>query len=404
MNVALVDYSGHAFSVQLSRELARRGHNVLHLYFLEFPSPKGRLTIGADDPPTLVIEAVSLAKPFAKYSYAQRLLQEHAVGRAFAKRVSAFCPDVVIGCNLPLDTLQIIAKAAKRRNAAFVFWQQDIYSDAIERILGKKFGWIGTAIGYRYKSLERSVLRLSDVIVAISEDFVTYDHNEFGIQKTGLHVVENWAPLAEIPMRPKDNAWSRAHGLNDKNVVLYTGTLGMKHDPGLILAAAEALRHRSDTVVVVASDGPTADGLKRQAAERTLDTLRVIGFQSFGDYPDVLGSGDVLISILEADAGVFSVPSKTLSYLCAGRALVLSAPASNLASRIVSGNGAGKNVDSGDSAGFIAAIEHFLDNPTACQQAGRNGRAYAEKTFDIAAIGDRFETILDSARRVAAGR
>ena len=47
----------------------------------------------------------------------------------------------------------------------------------------------------------------------------------------------------------------------------------------------------------------------------------------------MLASATVLIGILEEDAGVFSVPSKVLSYLCAGRPIVLCAPAENLASR-----------------------------------------------------------------------
>ena len=45
-----------------------------------------------------------------------------------------------------------------------------------------------------------------------------------------------------------------------------------------------------------------------------MKSLRFMGFQPFEALPDVLGSADVLVAILEADAGVFSVPSKVLSY------------------------------------------------------------------------------------------
>ena len=55
-------------------------------------------------------------------------------------------------------------------------------------------------------------------------------------------------------------------------------------------------------------------------------SLRCLGFQPFEVLPDVLGSADVLVAILEPDAGVFSVPSKVLSYFCAGRPVLLAVP------------------------------------------------------------------------------
>jgi hypothetical protein len=36
MRILISDYSGHPFQVQLSRELARRGHGVTHSYSTGF--------------------------------------------------------------------------------------------------------------------------------------------------------------------------------------------------------------------------------------------------------------------------------------------------------------------------------------------------------------------------------
>src|SRR5438309_10385705 len=90
LRIVLCDYSGHPFQVQLSRELARRGHDVLHLHFADFLTPKGRLAVGPDDPPTLAIEAVSLDRPFAKNSLFRRYFQEIEIGRRIARRVVSF--------------------------------------------------------------------------------------------------------------------------------------------------------------------------------------------------------------------------------------------------------------------------------------------------------------------------
>ena len=72
----------------------------------------------------------------------------------------------------------------------------------------------------------------------------------------------------------------------------------------------------------------------------------------------------------------------------------LSAPAENLASRTVTAAGAGVAVSAGDANGFSSAVVAFLIDADRRARAGRNGRAYAERTFEIRAIADRFEGIL----------
>jgi glycosyltransferase involved in cell wall biosynthesis len=241
------------------------------------------------------------------------------------------------------------------------------------------------------------VARSSDAVVAISPDFVSVLAEDFGVPRARIHVIENWAPLEEISPRPKSNSWSRAHGFADRDVVLYSGTLGMKHDPELILSLAGALRHRSGTEVVVASEGPEAQWISEQAGARGLTHLRVIGFQPYETYPDLLGAADVLLAILEPDAGVFSVPSKMLSYVCAGRAIVLSAPQENLASRIIRQAEAGIFIRPGEREDLTVAVKSLLADPVIRSRMGAAGRAWAERHFCVETIADRFETVLSGA-------
>lgn len=396
MRICISDYSGHPFQAQLSRELARRGHDVLHLHFSEFQTPKGRLKVEASDPPTLAIEAVSLGRPFAKYQLIKRRQQEIEVGKLFAQRIARHRPDILIACNLPLDTLNVIRKWCSDASCPFVFWQQDIYSRAINDILGRKFGRLGRVIGRYYHHVERRAAKDSAAVVVIAEDFRSILEREFHIPGRKIHTIENWAPLDEIVPRPKINPWSTANKLADHDVVLYTGTIGMKHNPAQILALAQRLQSRERTVVVVVSEGPAADWLAAQGLQAGIVTLRILPFQPFEVYSDVLASSDVLISILEPEAGVFSVPSKVLSYLCSERPIVLSAPGENLASKIIGGAGAGIAVPAGDTSAFVNAVTMLLDNPGQRAQSAKGGRSYAERTFDVARIGDRFETILHS--------
>ena len=395
LKIALCDYSGHPFQLQLSRALARRGHEVLHLHFLEFQTPKGLLSKAPDDPENFQVEAVSLGRRFAKHKFVLRRAQEIEVGARFAARISAFAPDTVVGCNLPLDALSKVMAASRAPGVSFVFWQQDIYSVAIAKILAKKLGFLGMAVGAHYRAVERRALLKSDAVVAISPDFVPELTLVFGVDPARVHVIENWAPLEEIRLLPKDNAWSRALGLHRPKRVLYTGTLGMKHDPALLLRLARTLEKRTDAALIVTSEGPAAEWLKREG--KNCPALCVMPFQPYAVYPSVLASADVLVSILEPDAAQFSVPSKVLSYLCAGRPIVLHAPPMNLASRILAQSGAGYVAS--DDTDFLRRVLSLLNEPNTGLALGAAARRYAESHFEIEAITDRFETVLRKAHQ-----
>ena len=201
------------------------------------------------------------------------------------------------------------------------------------------------------------MLRRSARVIAITTDFVP-KLGAWGVAADRIAVIENWAPKDKIRPGARDNAWRAEQGLGDSKLVLYTGTLGLKHNPDLILAAARKFAAAGEDVkIVVASEGPQIDYLRRAAAAEGLGDLVLLPFQPFEKYGDVLAAADVLIAMIEPDAAAYSVPSKILSYHCSGRAIVLSAAKANLAAKIIAGAGSGIVAAPGDTAGFVAAIK-----------------------------------------------
>jgi glycosyltransferase involved in cell wall biosynthesis len=394
--ILINDYCGHPFQVELSRELARRGHDVLHVYSADDQTPKGDLLPGSADPATFLIEGLSLGRPIQKYNFVRRRQQERAYGHLMCRRIDAFRPDVVIGSNNPLEAQNQIGSHCRRLAIPFIFWLQDIHSDAIRSILSQKSVAAGALIGTWYEWIERRLLRNADHVVAIAESFIPR-LDSWKVEKAKVSIVENWAPKNKINVRPSGNAWRRAQGLKDKKVALYTGTIGLKHNPHLLLAAAEAFAAEAGVQVVVVSEGNYAGYLESEAARRKLDNLTVLPFQPFGSYSEVLASGDVLIAMIEPDAAFYSVPSKVLSYLCSGRPIVLAADHRNLAATILQRSGAGIVVDPRDTSGFIDAIRHYLHHEADGRAAGVLGRQYADKMFDVGLIADRFEHIFELA-------
>lgn len=396
MRILVHDYPGQPFQPQLSRYLARLGHEVLHVFFQSFQSPRGTFARRPDDPPGFKARGITIDEPFAKYSFLKRVFQERAYGHRLVEAIDAFRPDVALAGNAPLDIQAISFDYCRRQKIPFVYWHQDIYSLAIDRILRRKLPVIGALIGARYIALEKRLLRESDHIVTITEDFLPI-LTAWGVPREHVTVIENWAPREELPARSRANAWAVEHGLADKLVFLYSGTLGLKHNPDLLLQLARHYRDRPDVRVVVNSEGLGADWLRDNG--RGLDNLILLPFQPFERMPDVIATGDVLISILEPEAGIFSVPSKVLTYHCAGRPILAAIPPENLAARTIVRNRSGLVVAPGDTDGFIKAADRLAGDAALRAELGHNALDYANKTFDIEVVGARFAAILERAAK-----
>ena len=172
MRILLNDFCGHASQIALSRELARRGHTVLHVYFADnLSTPKGDTEVGEHGAGSLAIEGLHVPMKFSKHSIRTRRKVDCAYGRAVAEKIFSFEPDIVISANMPLDAQKIAQMAAKKQNAKFIFSLQDVYSSAVRFVLKKKLGSLSGLIGAYYERLERNLLKKSDGVICISPDF-----------------------------------------------------------------------------------------------------------------------------------------------------------------------------------------------------------------------------------------
>ena len=399
MRITVHDYSGHPFQVQLSRELARRGHSVMHEYSAQYVTGHGNLTVTTDDPDTLRIEGVAASLPIRKYDPIARMRFELSYARAWRARLERDPADVVVACNVPLFALASVRRHLTRSGRPWVFWHQDIYSLGVAAEINRKLpGAMAAPLRRWAYGLERSQVRSAARVVAIGDAFVDH-YRGWGLDVGHVDVVPNWAPLNELVPGARDNDWSRQQGLPTEPIrLLYAGTLGRKHNPLLLLDLLDAARARGlDATLVVCSEGVGADELAAAAGDRP--DVRILGYQPAERFAEVLASADVMIALLEPDAAAFSVPSKVLSYLAAGRPTIALLPGGNPAAADV--RAAGGFVASPDSTGARAAAAWLAttskNGPDALGSLGARARQLAEQRFDIETITDKFEQILAAA-------
>lgn len=391
VRILVHDYSGHPFQVELSRELARRGHAVTHSFCPGWVSGKGHLV--AEPGETLTFDPVGPTEPIAKDRFARRVLAETRVGWELLRQVRRTRAQTAMLSNAQIPTLVVFALGMALMRRPWVLWHQDVYAVAVKSFAGDKLGRMFRVVAAVFSVAEKWVSRRAAAVVVIAPSFVPV-HQEWGTADK-VTVIPNWAPLDEIRPVARKNDWAIEHELDDTATLLYSGTLGLKHNPTLLVGLARQVIDGGRPVrLVVVNEGPAVEVIRAEA-ERLEVPVTLLPFQPYERLSEVLGAGDILVVLLEQQAGAFSVPSKTLSYLCAGRPILGMMPSENLASALITR--AGGLVTSPTEQALPAAASWaagVLDDADLREELGLASRDLAEQEFALAGCADRFEAIL----------
>jgi len=390
MRIVINDYAGFAFPLQLSSELSRRGHNVLHLFTDASGGPPTSFKEIANE--NLKIVNIDVCR-IEKDNLIKRWFQERNYGKLAVKEINGWYPDVVISGNTPLVAQKNIMRWADINGVSTVFWLQDLLSIASKFILSDVNTALGSFVYKYFNKIEINTLSKANHIIAITDGFIPF-LQQWNIDPTKVSVIKNWGPLEQIPVLSRENTFSDHYGLNDKFVVLYSGTLGKKQDIKLIADTVIKLAYDNEIFFVIATDARGQKFIKQQLSETDLPNLLKLPLQSTHNYPYLLASSDVALVTLEETASKYCVPSKLWSNYCAQKPSIVAVDKRNLCARITENIRAGIVISPGSVDECSAAIRELKKNKTLRVSMGSNARRYAEKNFPISPITDVFETII----------
>ena len=110
--------------------------------------------------------------------------------------------------------------------------------------------------------------------------------------------------------------------MKDRFIVGYSGNLGRAHELGILLDAADRLRHRLEIVFLIIGEGNQKENLQAEVTRRGLANVLFKPYQPKAQLKYSLTLPDVhLVSLKPALEGLI-VPSKFYSSIAAGRAVI----------------------------------------------------------------------------------
>jgi colanic acid biosynthesis glycosyl transferase WcaI len=243
------------------------------------------------------------------------------------------------------------------------------------------------------KRIERIAYRMADTITVISKGFRS-NLIAKEVPDDKLMIISNWINLDEIQPQPKINSFSVSHGIHDRFVVLYSGTIGLVSGAEIMTEVAHLLKDEAAIALMIVGEGIVKLRLQDEAKARKLNNIWFLPFQPRELLPELLSSASVGIVTLKPGHGGNSVPSKILGYLAAGRPVIASVDPASDTWAFVEEADCGICVPPGDEPALADAILQMSRNPELCRRLGQNGRTFLEKNLSRTAVTKLYEAAL----------
>ncbi len=285
-------------------------------------------------------------------------------------RAAALRADVVLAMTDPPFAGIAGALVSKITGRPFVYNIRDLYPEmAVGGEIVDRSSWTDF-----WESLHRRALRHAARIVVLGDDMRDRIIAK-GIAPERLRVIRDGSLPAPAAPDPGDSIVQHLR-CGFSFVIIHAGNLGFYGAWGTLLKAAEILRNENVGFVFI-GEGANRAALRQQAS--TLPNVRFLPFRPAVEIPHVMAAGDLHIVTIRPGLEGVVVPSKLYSILAAGRPVLVVAPATADAARIVASEGCGVAADPDDPQSLAAAIRALRNDPPGLARMASCSLAAAEK-------------------------
>ena len=217
-----------------------------------------------------------------------------------------------------------------------------------------------------------------------------------------ISVVTNGVDLDVFSPQEPSETFRKEHGLEDRFVCSYVGTIGMAHGLGVVVRAAKMLKSlgREDFVFCLVGDGAHRERLETDVLESNLgEMIRFTGRLPKAEMPMVLASSDcLLIHLKKTDLFATVIPSKIFEAMAMERPLIMGVQGES--ADIVKDSGAGIGMESDNEQQLVDAVLKLKDDDDLRDRLCVNGRKFVGQHFTRDSLAKK---MLDVMEQVANG-
>jgi colanic acid biosynthesis glycosyl transferase WcaI len=298
-------------------------------------------------------------------------------------------PDAVFCMTDPPMIADVALVVARRFRAPLVVVSQDVFPEiAIElRRLNSRplVALLRFLVGF--------YLRRADRVVAIGNT-MRQRLEEKGTPPARISVIPNWVDTSEITPQPRENDWSREHGLDGRFLVMHSGNIGHAQDLSTLIRAGSFLRDLDDLSMLIIGAGARHAELEALAERLEVDAVTFLPYQPRSQLSQSLSSADIHIVGLAAGLSGYIVPSRLYGILAVGRPVIVAADADSETARLVETVECGVVIPPGRPEILAAVLRRAHTGELPLEEMGRRGREYASVETDRLVAISRYRELL----------
>jgi glycosyltransferase involved in cell wall biosynthesis len=249
-------------------------------------------------------------------------------------------------------------------------------------------------------SLSRRSLRSAAAVIVPTEE-MKKSAIACGAAADRVTVVPLWEDTAIIAPQPRDNPFSREHGLVDRFVVMYSGNIGLTQSLEVMLDAGERMREVKELELLFIGDGAARRSLQAEAERRQLPNVRFLPYQRRDEMSLSLAAADVFLVSLRPGLTKFMHPSKVFTIMASGRPVVAALDSASDTAQLIEREGFGFVVAPGDADGIERHLRWLHGHPEERLEMGRRARRAAELHYARTVVTPRYLELLRQFERPA---
>lgn len=312
-----------------------------------------------------------------------QMKRSHTIGRLvnyFSFTLSVFLhilsmrkyKSIIVYSNPPVLPL-IATFASKIFGCKMIFVCYDIYPEiAIRTSIISENSIISKVMNFINRLLYKNVTK----VVALSNDmknFLLKNRNQ--LDKNQVVVIPNWyEDKKNDSQNPYNNVLFEKICAKDKLVVSYFGNMGIAQDLNTIIDAMVLKKNDNNVVFVFAGHGNKLSFMKDVVKKHDLTNVYIYDFLRSNDFEDALSISDIFVVSLNKGLTGLAVPSKTYSYMMAGKPILSIMSKEADISRDLINYQAGYGIEVGDVSKFISIIDELKTNPEMIKKMGNNAQ------------------------------
>lgn len=365
-----------AFTTHRAEYLASMGHDVIVCtafpYYPEWKvAPKYRGRLFADEQRNGVRILRSYTYVPNPVTSLKRVLHEASfVTGSFLRALVQKRPHVLIAVSPPLGLAVNAILLSRLWRIPYVFDVEDLQPDAAAE-LAMLPHW-ALRLMYRVESAAYRRAALVGTLTNGMRDKII--QKGFSPEKVALFEPRVDESLFAIAHH-EGIAFRHKYRLDGKFIVSHSGNMGIKQGMDVILDAAAMSRDDASLQFLLVGNGSAREKIERRAAELELTNMRFLPLLDSQDFRGLLAASDVCLITQRKTVSDIVFPSKTVTYLSAGCAVIASVNAGSEVAQAVRDAGAGKVIEPESAEALLEAIHDLRD--TNLDECRRSAMEYA---------------------------